>query len=76
MGHSCHQNFLTNSLVLSNPVLFASENYDLTKVPLHFVEYFNISAKNQIKLQKNVKLQSPVAKSTGFERTSEFVRNF
>ena len=30
MRHSFHQNFLTNSLVLSNPVLFACENGNST----------------------------------------------
>ena len=30
MRHSFHQNFLTNSLVLSNPVLFASRNGNST----------------------------------------------
>ena len=58
--HSFHQNFLTNSLVLSNPVLFASQDYNIT----------NSKEFNRV----FVKAQSPEGKSTGFERTSEFVR--
>ena len=42
MRHSFHQNFLTNSLVLSIPLLFASGDCDLINSPLYFVDYFYI----------------------------------
>ena len=46
MRHSFHLNFLINSLVHSNPVLFASGNCDLSDVPLQFIEFFNDFGKN------------------------------
>ena len=49
MRHSFHQNFFTNLLVLSNPVLFAFRDCDLTNTLLNSQEFFYISAKNQEK---------------------------
>ena len=42
-----HQNFVTNSLVCSDLVLFAFGNYDLTILSWYFLEDLSISAKDQ-----------------------------
>ena len=65
---------------LSNPLLFASEEFDLIKLPVNFVKYFYISAKNQKKSnnllncspkrQKAVDLKGPVKLWENFDGIS------
>ena len=74
MRHSFHQNFLINSLVFSNLLIFASWDYNSTNCqnfPRFLTEIWKYSTKDNGRF---VKSQSPEAKSSGFERTDEFVK--
>ena len=62
MRHSIYQNFHTNSLVLSNTVLFVSENCDLTNIPYcRIFQYFCKKIKESFKTLLNYNLQSQKA---------------